>query len=444
VRRSGPRITVVGDALLDRDLDGTVERVAPDAPVPVVDHIASDARPGGAALAASLACGAGADVCLIAAFGCDDAGELLREMLAARGVEVHDLGCDGATAEKTRVRADGHALVRIDRGGVGRVGDMTPAAIRAIASADVLLVADYGAGVATGAREWLVAKPRRAVVWDPHPRGEVPVPGATIATPNYAEACHFAGMTRGQRVELGTATDVGRALQARWLVGAVAVTLGDLGAVYVDGSALPLVVPSARAEHGDACGAGDCFAATLAGALAAGALPSEAVAAAVHAAGAYVAARHPERTRVPAGSSRGGRLVATSGCFDLLHAGHVHMLHAARRLGDRLVVLVNSDASVRRLKGRQRPIVPAHDRVEVLRALTCVDDVVMFDDDTPAGALRRLRPDVFVKGGDYGGRDIPESEVLAAWGGRVVVVPYLKGRSTTALAKEATDAAPRG
>jgi len=130
--------------------------------------------------------------------------------------------------------------------------------------------------------------------------------------------------------------------------------------------------------------------------------------------------------------------VATGGCFDLLHPGHVRTLEAARALGDCLVVCLNSDASVRRLKGEGRPLVAQDDRGAVLRALRCVDAVLVFDEDTPAAALERLRPDVWAKGGDYAGRELPESAVLRRWGGQVVVVPFLDGRSSTRLIEEAS------
>jgi rfaE bifunctional protein nucleotidyltransferase chain/domain len=129
-------------------------------------------------------------------------------------------------------------------------------------------------------------------------------------------------------------------------------------------------------------------------------------------------------------------VVARGGCIDILHAGHVDPLLGARRLGDRLVVLLNSDASVRRLKGEGRPINTAADRAAVLRALGCVDEVIVFDEDTPVTALERVRPDVFVKGGDYSSRSLPEAAAMAAWGGEVVVLPYVEGRSTTGLLSE--------
>jgi D-beta-D-heptose 7-phosphate kinase / D-beta-D-heptose 1-phosphate adenosyltransferase len=138
-----------------------------------------------------------------------------------------------------------------------------------------------------------------------------------------------------------------------------------------------------------------------------------------------------ERTR-----ARGGTVVAAGGCFDLLHAGHVSMLSAARALGDCLIVLLNSDASTRRLKGPDRPLVEQDDRAAMLAALDAVDAVMIFDEDIPAEALERVKPDIFAKGGDYAGRELPEAEVLARHGGRVTVLPYMTGRSTTRLIEE--------
>ena len=222
----------------------------------------------------------------------------------------------------------------------------------------------------------------------------------------------------------------------------------------VDGDGPPLVVPAPPVEGGDPCGSGDRFAASAAGLLADGALPSEAVVGAVAAASAFVAAGgagsfspQPEPAPPPSSAldevvgrtrARGGTVVATGGCFDLLHAGHVSTLEAARALGDCLVVCLNSDASVRRLKGPERPCVPEGDRAAVLRALACVDAVVLFDEDTPEAVLDRLRPDIFAKGGDYALGELPEAATLARWGGEVVILPYLEGRSTTNLLRART------
>jgi rfaE bifunctional protein nucleotidyltransferase chain/domain len=218
----------------------------------------------------------------------------------------------------------------------------------------------------------------------------------------------------------------------------------------------PLVVPAPVVSSGDPCGAGDSFAGAAAAALADGAVLSEAVEHAVLAASAFVSAggaaafmqrdgadRRPEPTTVEAERlvadvhASGGTVVTTGGCFDLLHAGHVAMLQAARRLGDCLVVCLNSDASVRRLKGADRPLQGQEDRATVLLALDCVDAVAVFEDDTPVPLLRRLRPDIFCKGADYATADLPEGRALADWGGQAVVLPYLQGRSTTRLVEEA-------
>jgi rfaE bifunctional protein nucleotidyltransferase chain/domain len=240
-----------------------------------------------------------------------------------------------------------------------------------------------------------------------------------------------------------------QALIAHWGVGAVAVTLGSRGALLSYGEGAPMVVPAVPVSGGDPCGAGDSFAAAVTVALAGGAVTGEAVTAAVAAAGAFVArggatawdaVPAPSVDRAPDVASlldrvraAGGTVVATGGCFDLLHAGHVATLRAARGLGDCLVVCINSDDSVRRLKGPSRPLVSAPDRARVLEALEFVDAVVVFDEDTPTAVLERLRPDVWAKGGDYAGADLPEAAVLQNWGGQAVVLPYLDGHSTTAL-----------
>ena len=477
-------LVVVGDALLDRDLEGRAGRLAPDAPVPVVDDPAERRRPGGAALAATLAARLdGRAVVLVTALADDEAGAALRELLELAGVEVVDLGLAGRTPEKIRVRADGHSLLRLDRATrPGRVGPLGPAGRRALAGAGAVLVADYGRGVAAepGVRAALAGLPRRRpLVWDPHPRGPAPVPGARLATPNRAEAAGFVPEVDGD--DLAAVTARARLLAERWAAAGIAVTLGPRGALLVEGAGAPMVMPATPAPGGDPCGAGDRFAATAAGLLADGALPSEAVAAAVAAATTFVttggattvrigpvgvdaAHPHPPAPAPPVGErspspseqgsavhnpqmeralaliaavrTQGGTVVATGGCFDLLHAGHVATLRAARALGDCLVVCLNSDDSVRGLKGLERPLVPEVDRVAVLEALGCVDAVVPFDERTPETVLQRLRPDVFAKGGDYALADLPEAALLATWGGQAVVLPYLEGRSTTQLMKE--------
>ncbi|MBT2676431.1 D-glycero-beta-D-manno-heptose 1-phosphate adenylyltransferase [Streptomyces sp. ISL-14] len=462
-------LVVVGDALLDRDLTGTADRLAPDAPVPVVAERTRRARPGGAALAACLAARDGRDVTLVTGVGDDAASEELRRMLDGR-VKVIGLPLTGALPEKTRVLVQGRPVVRLDRGD-GRVREATDEAREAVRAAPAVLVSDYGRGAADALREVLAERP--PVVWDPHPRGGPPVPGTRLVTPARSEAHALAATAEDQDTngapggsDLRVAAREAATLVRHWRATSVAVTMGARGALLSYGDH-PLLVPAPAAHHGDTCGAGDRFAATAAGLLADGSLVGEAVEGAVAAATEFVAAGgaggladgpSPEADARASGEQNtdtdaapdphtviarvraaGGTVVAAGGCFDLLHAGHVGLLQAARRIGDCLVVCLNSDASVRRRKGEGRPVNPLADRVRVLLALECVDAVAVFDEDTPEQLLAELRPDVWIKGGDYTGADLPEAALLQEWGGQAVLLPYLAGRSSTALLYRAAD-----
>jgi D-beta-D-heptose 7-phosphate kinase/D-beta-D-heptose 1-phosphate adenosyltransferase len=448
---TGP-VVVVGDALLDVDLVGTASRLTPDAPVPVVEDVETRERPGGAALAAVIAARSGADVVLVTPLGDDEGADRLRALLAGR-VRLIEIPASSGTPVKQRIRVGDHSVARLDSGGaVSSFGALPAAAAEAIRGAAAVLVADYGRGTtaAPDVRAALSAA-RGPVVWDPHPRGADPVPTTRLVTPNAAEAARVAAAAGVDVPGDGLAAIGARAqaLIAHWGVGAVAVTIGSRGALLSYGEGAPMVVPATAVTGGDPCGAGDSFAAAVTLALAGGAVTGEAVTAAVAAAGAFVArggatAWDAAPSAVPAPApdvpallervrSAGGTVVATGGCFDLLHAGHVATLRAARGLGDCLVVCINSDDSVRRLKGPTRPLVTAEDRARVLEALEFVDAVVVFDEDTPSAVLEQLRPDVWAKGGDYAGADLPEAAVLQSWGGQAVVLPYLDGHSTTAL-----------
>ncbi|MFF0306220.1 D-glycero-beta-D-manno-heptose 1-phosphate adenylyltransferase [Streptosporangium sp. NPDC004379] len=446
---AGP-IVVIGDTLLDVDVEGDAERLCPDAPVPVVAGGREHRRPGGAGLAAVLAAEGGAEVVLVAAFGDDHPGRCLLGLLAGR-VEVVRLPLQGTTITKTRVRARGQTLLRVDTGDgradpaldIRRAGQVESL----LRGAGAVLVSDYGRGVA----EVLGPCLRRAagpLVWDPHPRGPLPPPGCTLVTPSESEARTLSAQPRLSPDRM--ARHLVRALRAE----AVAVTLGGEGAVLARRGGRSTRIPPPVCSAGpDACGAGDRFSGAAALALASGAPVEEAVGTGVAEAARFVenGGAAAVRTPAPAPGDRprtalevaevvratGGRLIATGGCFDLLHAGHVSLLRRARALGDALIVCVNSDASVRRLKGPGRPVVGQRDRVEVLRALQCVDAVAVFDEDTPAAMIERLRPDVWVKGGDYTAPDLPEAETVRRTGGESVILPLVSGRSTTGLIEAA-------
>jgi D-beta-D-heptose 7-phosphate kinase/D-beta-D-heptose 1-phosphate adenosyltransferase len=286
-------LVVVGDALLDRDLDGRVERLCPDAPAaPVVDELQEHPRPGGAALAAALASvHDGREVVLVTAVARDEPGRLLTELLSAAGVTVVTLELAGPTAEKVRVRCDGRTLLRLDRGGrAGSVGRPGPDALRALDGAQAVLVADYGCGVTAqpSVRAALARAARRVpLTWDPHPKGAAPVGGARLATPNRSELARLAPLACGNGPAAVTAQ--ARRLAARWNAAAVAVTLAERGALLVDADGQRLLVPTQPVRASDPCGAGDRFAAAAAGLLADGATAAEAVAGAVRAASAFVA-----------------------------------------------------------------------------------------------------------------------------------------------------------
>lgn len=453
------RIVVVGDVLLDVDLSGEATRLSPDAPVPVVDVTGVKRRAGGAGLVARMLARDGWPVTLVTVLADDDAGRQLEAQLA--GVRLAAGPSNFPTPVKTRVRAGTHPVVRFDQGcGAVPVPDVTPAMLRAVESAGAIIVADYGRGLAANPqlRELLARLAEDVpVVWDPHPAGAPPVPGVAVVTPNLAEAHKAAGQSRDGFVPSGPAdgaAEVAGILLDQWNSRAVLVTAGEYGATLLrQRDRLPRPIPAPRVETADPCGAGDRLTASLAVHLVAGRDLEDSAVLAVHEAADFLAAggvaslpepdgpaKRTRRTTDPLLLARsvrenGGTVVATGGCFDLLHAGHVRSLTAARDLGDCLVVCLNSDASVRRLKGNDRPIMNQQDRAELLLALECVDAVMIFDADTPEEALDRLRPDIWVKGGDYKGAKLPEAALVESWGGRCVTVPYHPGRSTSGLAE---------
>lgn len=464
---TGSRLVVFGDSLLDSDVEGRVDRLCPDAPVPVVDVRAQRWRPGGAGLAALLAARAGHGVVLVTALGIDPAARLLADLLAAH-VEVVRMPLRGATVCKTRIRAGGRSLLRLDAGDGRAAGAPTSDRLASVLRrAEAVLVCDYGRDVTadSAVREALIGLARRVpVVWDPHPRGAPPVPGCRLVTPNETEAVSSLPDPAGIKSMPTPSTGLAAAatLRAWWRCDAVAITLGARGVALATADGCTAVpVPELEIPHDcDPCGAGDAFAAAVTGALLVNNSVRAAVAAAVRAASRFVAdggaasVSSLSTGSLPTGSlptgraqslggsavdvvarlrRRGGRLVATGGCFDLLHSGHLSLLRHARALGDALVVCVNSDESVRRRKGPGRPIVPAADRIALLEALEPVNAVIMFDEDTPTTLLETLRPDVWVKGGDYTIGELPEAAVVRRHGGQVVITPLVDGYSTSRL-----------
>lgn len=475
VRSIRPRaLAVVGDVMLDRYIRGEVRRLSPEAPIQVLEVGAESALPGGAANVAMKAAELDARVRLVALVGDDAPAADLRALLAARtGLETRLIADPGrATTVKTRYIAHNQQLLRVDREhrarAAGPVLDaLAEAAFQASRSADAVILEDYGKGVLApeviraaldGARQ--AGAP---VVVDPNGRDYRRYAGATILTPNLRETEVAADRSIGGEADLLAAA----ALLVAETGAALAVTREGEGISLfrIEGGILThLHVPTVPVPVFDVTGAGDAVAATLAVALACGIEAGDACALAnlagravvrqtgvgaisiAHLLGelAEVSHRGPSKVVDLAGAVRwvrevrrgGGKVAFTNGCFDVLHFGHAHLLQFARAQADFLVLGLNSDDSVRRLKGPSRPYVDEGERSTMLSLYPFVDLVVLFDEDTPIDMIEALRPDVVVKGGDYTPETVVGARFVSSYGGRVAICPRLEGLSTTDLVRK--------
>ncbi|TCO81621.1 D-alpha,beta-D-heptose 7-phosphate 1-kinase /D-beta-D-heptose 1-phosphate adenylyltransferase [Plasticicumulans lactativorans] len=455
------RVLVVGDLMLDRYWSGATRRISPEAPVPVVHVAGTEDRPGGAGNVALNLAALGAHATVLGLTGDDEAAAVLRARLEAAGVAcAFEVVPGRATITKLRVLSRHQQLIRLDfeDGFPGfEPARLAATFARHLDEADVVVCSDYAKGC-LAAVEPLIAAARAAgkpVLVDPKGQDFRRYRGATLITPNEAEFAAVAGRWDDDAGLVARA----RALAADCGFAQVLVTRSERGMTLVEAGGRAQHIASKAREVFDVTGAGDTVVATLAAALAAGSPLVDAVHLANTAAGVVVgklgtatvsvaelhAALTPARpaqagvvgvpallAEVAAARARGERVVMTNGCFDLLHAGHVAYLGEAAALGDRLIVAVNDDASVGRLKGPARPINPLGARMAVLAGLRAVDWVVPFAEDTPRELIARVLPDVLVKGGDYRPEDIVGgAEVLAA-GGEVIVLGFVDGHSTTA------------
>jgi D-beta-D-heptose 7-phosphate kinase/D-beta-D-heptose 1-phosphate adenosyltransferase len=473
------RVLVVGDVMLDRYVDGEVERISPEAPVPVLHERATRCVLGGAANVAANVASVGARVTLLGRVGTDAAAGELVALLERSRIE-HDLVRDagGPTTTKTRLVAAGQQLARIDHEDVRPTDDASSAALLAsverFLDADVpraVVLADYAKGLLSTSlvRAVVAAATERGVpvVTDPKGTDLARYAGSTVVKPNLAEARAACPLPGGPR---DLAEEIEQLAQACLVAsGAHNVVLSCSAAgVAVLGPDGPGVtrLPTRARDVADVSGAGDTLVALTALGLAAGLPLLEAVGIANAAAGVVcgkagtatlsgtellgvlgsdVASGHDAASRkILSGydqahevgeqyRAEGRRLVFANGCFDLLHAGHIRLLAQARTLGDALLVALNSDASVRALKGAGRPIQSEQDRCEIMAALGCVDFVVLFAEQTPLELIEAVRPAVIVKGDDYASDEVVGGKEAAAWGGQVVLVPRLDGRSTTSI-----------
>jgi D-beta-D-heptose 7-phosphate kinase/D-beta-D-heptose 1-phosphate adenosyltransferase len=459
---SKAHVLVIGDIMLDRYWHGDTSRISPEAPVPVVRVADAEERPGGAANVALNIVALGARVTLLGVTGNDEPADTLQQRLEEAGVECHFLRLGGQpTITKLRVLSRHQQLIRLDfEDGFAEYNpeDLLLHFRSYLADADVVLLSDYGKGTLRGAPA-LIEDARAAgkpVLVDPKGIDFDRYRGASLITPNLSE---FEGVV-GHCPDDIELVERGEALCRRLELDSLLVTRSDKGMSLLRPANTPVHLPTQAREVYDVTGAGDTVIAGLAASMAAGQSAEQAMAIANLAAGivvgklgtatASVAELRRALQSQQAGSrgsmdedsllqiiedarAHGEKIVMTNGCFDILHAGHVGYLEAARKLGDRLIVAVNDDDSVRRLKGEERPINPLEQRMAVLAGLGCVDWVVPFSEDTPERLICKLLPDLLVKGGDYRPEDIAGGKCVQDNGGEVIVLDYEEGVSTTRI-----------
>jgi D-beta-D-heptose 7-phosphate kinase/D-beta-D-heptose 1-phosphate adenosyltransferase len=458
---SKTRVVVAGDVMLDQYLFGATSRISPEAPVPVVHVQQTDDRPGGAANVAVNLASLGVKTRLIGAVGDDAAASTLERLLQAQGIE-----CDFArvgdrpTITKTRVQSRGQQLIRLDQENAAELRDSTLADTlgAAVAGTGAVVLSDYGKGALTDVRRMieLCRKAGVPVLVDPKGREFEKYRGATLLTPNQGEFEAVAGHCANDEELAARGWKMVEDLELTALL----VTRSEKGMMLLETGSEPLFLSTQAREVYDVTGAGDTVIATLAGALASGQSLASASALANIAAGLVVrkigvatvtpgeiqvalhqrgqggrglVSRDELLVLVGEARARKERIVMTNGCFDILHAGHVAYLEEAKSLGDRLIVAVNDDDSVRRLKGKSRPINALEDRMLVLAGLAAVDWVVPFTDDTPAELIAAVLPDVLVKGGDYQPEQIAGGKEVLENGGEVRVLSFRDGHSTSRI-----------
>lgn len=457
----GPRILVVGDAMIDRYITGASTRISPEAPVPVVKAAFEEMRAGGAANVAANVRGLGAQCSLLTVCGDDPAGKELAALMAGHGVDV-DCVIDAGerTTQKTRLISGVQQIARIDHDGHVTDAARAELARRFESRLDgiaAVIFSDYDKGTLSDLPTLLAIARRRGVPTfvDPKIADKARYHGAFLLKPNAREFHALFGDCPEDRI-----ADRARAALADMGLEYMVVTRGAKGIMMIPRHGEVVDHPTEALEVFDVTGAGDTIMAALVVGIAEGLSMAAAIdqanlaaSIAVSRQGTYVVTRADLEDRlyrrdhsmtklvpVPVLMQRlarvrqgGARIVFTNGCFDVIHAGHVRLLDHARRLGDILVVGLNSDASVRRLKGPPRPVNGLDDRAEVLSGLASVDHIVVFDEDTPLGLIREIGPDVLVKGGDYSTETIVGADEVTAAGGQVVIVPLLAGRSTSAI-----------
>ncbi len=462
-------VLVVGDLMLDRNWQGDTSRVSPEAPVPVVHVKDIEDRPGGAGNVALNIAGLNSTVTVLGYTGEDAAARALKEQLEQAKVTCQfEHLTDQPTITKLRVLSRHQQLIRLDFEESFHdlpVEQLHQDYEQALPSHDVVVLSDYGKGTLASVQQ-LIATARAAgkkVLVDPKGTDFTKYRGATLITPNWSEFQAVVGECKNEEEMVSR----GSALLEELNLEALLVTRGEKGMTLLQPDQDPIHLPTQAQEVFDVTGAGDTVISTLAACLAAGSSLPDATVLANQAAGLVVAklgtatvtqnelkASLHTLEDMPRGfvsaedlslaiakaRINGEKIVLTNGCFDILHPGHVRYLQQAKALGDRLIILVNDDASVSRLKGPERPINRLEVRAEMLSALACVDWVCAFSEESPREHICRILPDILVKGGDYKSiEDIEGFDCVAKAGGATYVLDYVEGCSTTNLIKNIRD-----
>ena len=455
------RVLVAGDAMLDEYWFGHAGRISPEAPVPIVETRRTERRPGGAGNVACNVAALGAQVHIVSAVGDDERSRELEEKLSAAGAHCLLHRVAGArTIHKLRVLARNQQLIRLDA--EETYADCAEAMADSVAQlageVNAIVLSDYAKGSLADVAALIACASDHgtAVLVDPKGQDFDRYSGATVLKPNEAEFAAVAGHWSDEDDFLTRGESMVKDLD----LGALLVTRGERGMTLFPRHERPLTLPAEAREVFDVTGAGDTVIALMAAGIGRGMDLETAASLANLGAGLVVrkigvASVSPSELRlalhrrgaggrglvsaeellplVEESRLRGERVVMTNGCFDILHAGHVGYLQEAKGLGDRLVVAVNDDDSVARLKGRERPINPLIDRMAVLAGLAAVDWVVPFAEDTPAELIARVLPDVLVKGGDYRSEEIAGGQAVLDNGGEVRILGLREGRSTSTI-----------
>ena len=462
------KILVIGDIMLDRYWHGSTRRISPEAPVPVVKIGHVEDRPGGAGNVALNIASLGAPAWVISVTGDDEAADSLQTRLQAAGIYCDFARLPGIpTITKLRVISQNQQLIRLDHEEffTGLSADVIEdKSSQLMSSLNAIVLSDYNKGTLKTCQPLirLARSHNIPVLVDPKGSSFEKYRGATIITPNRAEFERVVGHCSSEEDLIRKGQQLIRELELEALL----ITRSEHGMTLLRKEQPELHFPARAREVFDVTGAGDTVISVLAASLAAGCEMAHAAALANIAAGIVVAKLGTASISMPElrlevhkelgaergavskeqlvvaiddARARGEKIVFTNGCFDILHAGHVGYLEQARKQGDRLVLAINSDASVTRLKGKGRPINPVDRRMTVLAGLEAVDWVVSFDEDTPEDLIRAIKPDVLVKGGDYSLNQVIGAPIVQAYGGEVKVLAFLEHCSTTAIVEKIRD-----